>query len=87
MFDVQSGLLLLVSLVLFAVKAFALVDCITRSEDRFRVVDTLPKRTWLILLGLAVVAHAVMWNPLSLLNLAGVLAAFVYLAQLRGSSS
>jgi hypothetical protein len=84
-FEVQSSLMLLLSLVLFAVKAFALVDCVLRDAGRFSVADSLPKNTWLVILGLAVVAHAVFWAPLSLLNLAGTVAALVYLAQLRGS--
>jgi hypothetical protein len=44
------------------------------------------KNGWLVILGLSVVAHIVTFdNPLRLLNLAGTLAAFVYLAQVRGS--
>lgn len=85
MFEVQSSLMLLLSLVLFVVKAFALVDCVLRDAGRFAVADSLPKNTWLVILGLAVAAHAVFWAPLSLLNLAGTVAALVYLAQLRGS--
>lgn len=85
MFEIESGLMLVLSLALFAVKAFALVDCLTRSADRFAVADTLPKNTWLVILGLTLLAHLVLWSPLSLLNLVGTVAALVYLAQLRGS--
>lgn len=85
MFEAQANLMLLLSVVLFAVKAFALVDCVLRDTGRFAVADSLPKNTWLVILGLTVLAHAVFWNPLSLLNLAGTVAALVYLAQLRGS--
>jgi hypothetical protein len=84
-FGIESGLMLVLSLVLFGVKAFALVDCLTRDAGRFAVADTLPKNTWLIILGLTLLAHLVLWNPLSLLNLVGTVAALVYLAQLRGS--
>ncbi|WP_311209541.1 MULTISPECIES: DUF2516 family protein [unclassified Aeromicrobium] len=85
MFEVESGLMLVLSLALFAVKAFALVDCLTRAPARFAVADTLPKSSWLVILGLTLAAHLVLWSPLSLLNLVGTVAALVYLAQLRGS--
>lgn len=85
MFEAQANLMLLLSLALFAVKAFALVDCVLRDAGRFAVADTLPKTTWLVVLGLTALAHAVFWSPLSLLNLIGTVAALVYLAQLRGS--
>jgi hypothetical protein len=83
---VQGGISLLLTVALLAVKAFALIDCIGRSESSFAAHDTLPKRTWLILLVLALVAHLVFPSPLSLFNLIGTVAALVYLAQLRGSS-
>ena len=86
MFELQSGLALVLSLVLFAVKGFALVDCLGRPAPRFDYADTLPKRSWLIILGVALAAHLIAWYPLSLFNLIGTVAALVYLAQVRGSS-
>lgn len=86
MFDVQIGLTLVLSVALFAAKGFALADCLTRNAGQFSQLDTLPKRSWLILLGLALVGHAFQWEPLGLLNLLGTVAALVYLAQVRGSS-
>lgn len=85
LFAVQNNIMLLLTIILFAVKAFALVDCITRESARFQVIDTWPKQTWLIVLGLSLAAHVVFWGPLDLLNLAGTVAALVYLAQVRGS--
>lgn len=85
LFAAQSGILLILSIGLFIVKAIALIDCVTRQEGQFHLHDTLPKRSWLILLGLALAVNLVSWNPLSLLNLAGTVAALVYLAQVRGS--
>ncbi len=86
LFTVQNSILLILSLGMFVVKAVAMVDCITRDESQFYAHDTLPKRSWLILLGLALLAHVLFWEPLGLLNLAGSVAALVYLAQMRGSS-
>jgi hypothetical protein len=85
-FELQAYLGLALSLLLFAVKVFALVDCVARSPQSVQAASQVAKNGWLVILGLSVVAHMVTWdNPLRLLNLAGTLAAFVYLAQVRGS--
>lgn len=83
LFGVQNGILLVISIVLFIVKCVAMVDCVTRSKSDIASAGTLEKKAWLIILGLSLAAHAVFWGPLSLLNLAGTVAAFVYLAQVR----
>lgn len=85
MFEVQSSLSLVLSLILFGVKIAALVDCVSRDNAKFLQVGTMPRRSWLIILVLTVAVHALTWNPLSLLNLVGTVAALVYLALLRGS--
>ena len=85
MFEFQGGLMFVLSVVLFAAKGFALVDCVSRRPEQLESLDTLPKRTWLIILAVSVVAHLVFWYPLSILNLIGTVAALVYLAQVRGS--
>jgi hypothetical protein len=85
LFAVQNSIMLLISLALFIVKCVALFDCVTRPESRFQAIDTMPKQTWLILLGLGFLAHLLFWGPLGLLNLAGTVAALVYLAQVKGS--
>ncbi|GAA3516594.1 hypothetical protein GCM10022234_09770 [Aeromicrobium panaciterrae] len=88
LFAVQNGLSLIIGVVLFAAKAFALVDCVGRPVAQFTYIETLPKRSWLIILVLAVLGHVVDgFNPLGLLSLLGTVAAFVYLAQVRGSDS
>lgn len=86
MFEVQSSISLVLSLVLFAVKVGALVDCVARDNSKFLQVGTMPRRNWLIILGVTVAYHAIDWNPLAILNLIGIVAALVYLALLRGSS-
>jgi len=87
MFEIQNGLMFIISIALFAAKGFALVDCVARPSAKFTYIETLPKQTWLVILGLAVLAHLVWWNPLDLLNLAGTVGALVYLAQVRGADS
>jgi hypothetical protein len=87
-FAVQNGLSLIIGIALFAAKAFALVDCVGRPAAQFAYIETLPKRSWLIILVLAVGGHIVdRFSPLGLLSLVGTVAAFVYLAQVRGSDS
>jgi hypothetical protein len=85
MFEVQGGLTVVLMIALFAVKGFALADCVVRRSSQFEHLETLPKQTWLIILGLAVAANLVIWSPLGILNLVGTVAALVYLAQVRGS--
>ena len=87
MFEIQNGLMFVLSLALFAAKGFALVDCVARPSAQFTYIETLPKQTWLVILVLAVLAHLVWWSPLDLLNLVGTVGALVYLAQVRGSDS
>jgi hypothetical protein len=84
--EIQGLLSLVLSVVLFGVKAFALIDCIVRKPHDFIDATQVSKNGWLVILGLAVVAHLVSFGPLGLLNLLGTVAALVYLAQLRGRS-
>ena len=85
--SLQMTIALALTIVLFVVKAFALGDCFARNGRDFDGAGTLSKNAWLLILGIAIAAHLVWWYPLSLLNLAGTVAALVYLAQVRGSSS
>ena len=75
--------MLALSLVLFVVKAFALIDAVSRPTEAFVAADKQTKKLWLLILGLSVAAHALGWGPLGLLNLAGTVAALVYLADAR----
>ncbi|AXT86055.1 hypothetical protein C6I20_13245 [Aeromicrobium sp. A1-2] len=86
MFEIQSNVMIILSIALFAAKGFALVDSVARPSAQFTYIETLPKQTWIIILVLAVLAHLLWWAPLGLLNLLGTVAALVYLAQVRGSS-
>ena len=83
MLEIQGLLSLVLSVALFGIKIFALVDCVARKAGDFVDATQVSKNGWLVILGLTVAAHVVAWNPLSLLNLLGTVAALVYLAQLR----
>lgn len=83
LFDVRSGIELLLSLGLFAVKAFAFVDALSRPPAAFIAADKQTKMFWVLVLGLFLVAHMLFWRPIGIINLVGTVAAFVYLADAR----
>ncbi|KAA1425551.1 DUF2516 family protein [Mumia zhuanghuii] len=64
-------------------KAFAMIDAVSRTPQAFVAADKQTKPFWLIVLGLSLVANLLIWYPLSILNLAGIVAALVYLADAR----
>ena len=82
-FALQSTLLTVLTLVVFALQAWAFVDASVRRPDAYLAADKLTKPAWMIILGIAVVAHMLIWNPFSFLNLAGAVAAIVYLVDAR----
>lgn len=82
-FDFESGVLGLLYLVLAVVKAWALIDAVARPTQAFTAVDKLTKPAWLWILGLGLVAHIVFASPIGLLSIAGTIAAFVYLLDVR----
>lgn len=84
-FVVPNLVMLVLSLVTFVVQAFALVDATRHRPEAFPAVDRGTKTGWLIGLTLGVVAHVLIWNPISLLNLLGIVAAIVYLVDVRPS--
>lgn len=82
-FAIQSGFMTLVTLVLFALQAWAFIDAVSRRPDAFMAADKLTKPGWLIILGIALAAHLLIWNPVSFLNLIGAVAAIVYVVDVR----
>lgn len=82
-FDFESGVLGVLFLVLGFVKAWAFVDAVARPTPAFTAADKLTKPAWLWILGLGLVAHVVFASPIGLLSIAGTIAAFVYLLDVR----
>jgi hypothetical protein len=80
-FQFESTVMGWVALALLVVKLWALVDATLRPSAAFPAVDKLTKAAWLWILGLAFVADVVL--PNMLLLLAGTIAAFVYLLDVR----
>ena len=72
-----------VSLGMFVAQAVAFIDALTHPKEAYLAGDKLTKQAWCIILGLALVAHMLIWSPLSLFNLVGIVAAIVYLVDVR----
>jgi hypothetical protein len=82
-FQVAGGVMALVSLAMLVAQVWAFVDALSQRKEAFVAADKLTKPAWLVILGLALGAHLLFWNPLSLLNLLGIIAALVYLVDVR----
>ena len=83
MFEIQNFILLAASLALFAVEGWAFVDALTHRADAFVAADKQTKTMWMVILGVALAAHMLIWHPIHLLNMAGAIASLVYLAEVR----
>jgi hypothetical protein len=82
-FSFESGVMVLLYLGLAVVKGWALIDAVMRPAQVFPAADKLTKTAWLWILGLSLVAHIVFSQPIGLLSIAGTIAAFVYLLDVR----
>lgn len=80
-YQFEQSLMGWVALALLLVKLFALVDATFRPGAAFPAADKLTKTAWLWILGLAFVADVVI--PSMFLMLAGTVAAFVYILDVR----
>jgi hypothetical protein len=83
LFGIQSGLMAAVTLVMFALQAWAFIDAVSHRAEAYVAGGKLTKPAWLIILGLALVAHMLIWHPFSFLNLIGTVAAIVYIVDVR----
>jgi len=82
-FQIQNAFLTIFTLFVFVLQAWAFVDAVSHRPEAFVAADKLTKPAWLIILGLALAAHLLIWNPFSLLNLAGAVAGIVYIVDAR----
>jgi hypothetical protein len=84
LFQIQSLFLLVITLLVFVLQAWAFVDAVSHKPEAFVAADKLTKPVWLIILGLALGAHMLFWqNPIGFLNLIGTVAAIVYIVDAR----
>jgi hypothetical protein len=80
---VQEYVLAAGAIALFVVEAWALVDAVSRRPQEFEAAGKQTKTMWLVILGVALAAHLLIWHPISLLNMAGAVASIVYLVDVR----
>ena len=83
MFDVQGVILTAATLVVFVIQAWAFVDAISHRPDAFVAADKMTKKAWLVILGVALTAHMLIWSPINLINIIGTVAALVYMVDAR----
>ena len=82
--SVQGFVLLLLGIGSLILTGFAFFDVLRRKASLFPHVGKLTKPVWLAILGVAFLVAIVSLNyPIGLLNVVGVVAAGVYLADLR----
>lgn len=80
----QGMVLLVLGVAAFALELFALVDVLRRRPDAFRAAGKRTKNFWLIINAVAAaLGFVVVLNPLSIFGLIAVVAAAVYLADVR----
>ncbi|MGH8826459.1 MAG: DUF2516 family protein [Jiangellaceae bacterium] len=83
-FGVTQNLVLWgLTLASFGLKGYAFVDAVRVRSDAFSAAGKLTKNLWLIFLGVALAVNVVLLYPLNFINLLGVVAAAVYLVDVR----
>lgn len=84
LFTLQATLATVLGVALLATTVFAFVDALRHREDAYRAADKMTKGRWLLITGLAAAfGLLVLRNPLSLFGIIAIVAAGVYLADVR----
>ncbi len=80
----QAMILLVLGIAAFAAELFALVDVLRRRPDAFRAAGKRTKNFWLVINAVAAaLGFVLLINPLSIFGLIAVVAAAVYLTDVR----
>jgi hypothetical protein len=80
--ELSAWIMLALWVVLLAAKAFALVEVLRHNANLFPAAGKQTKQLWLIFTALGLVFH-LLTDPISLLNIAGTIAAIVFLVDVR----
>ena len=80
---IQNYILLAAAFALFAVEAWAFVDAISHKPEAYPAAGKQNKTMWLVILGIALAAHMLIWHPIHILNMVGAVASIVYLVDVR----
>ena len=86
-FQAQAMVLLVIDLALLVVKLWAFISSLTYSAEAYNAANKLTKPAWTIILGIGVAVQLIVGGALGILNLAFIVAAFVYLADVRPALS
>ena len=78
--QLQSWIVLALSVVALGVEAYAVVDCVRRRPDAFVAAGKRTKQFWLLVTGVAVLFGFVALGGVGFLAIVAVIAAGVYLA-------
>ncbi len=81
--NVQSWIVLALSVAALGVEVFALVDCVRRRSDAFTAAGKRTKNFWLLVTGIATLLGVVALGGLGLLAIIAIVAAGVYLADVK----
>lgn len=80
----QGLVLLVLGLIALGLQAFALVDAVRQRADAFTAAGKLTKKLWLGILAVSTaLGFVLVLSPLSIFNVLAVVAAGVYLADVR----
>lgn len=83
-FAIQGWFSLIALVVMLGVKGFAFVNALSFSEEAYRAAGKQTKTGWSIGLGVGLAAQIIlMSSPLNIIHLAFLIAALVYLADVR----
>jgi len=81
--QLQSWIVLALSVVALGVEAYAVVDCVRRRPDAFVAAGKRTKQFWLLVTGVAVLFGFVALGGVGFLAIVAVIAAGVYLADVK----
>lgn len=82
--SLQQLILLILGLLAFALQIYALVDAARQRPDAFVAAGKQTKQLWLIFLGVATaIGFVSIFGPLNIFNLIAVVAAAVYVTDVR----
>jgi len=81
-FGLNNALLSALSLAIVVMQGWALIDCVIRPTKAFEAAGKLTKPAWLAITAIALVV-GLLFGPLGILGLAGIVASIVYLVDVR----
>ncbi|MBE7371371.1 DUF2516 family protein [Dermacoccus barathri] len=84
LFELQMGAMLILSVILLGVEVWAFVEALRGRADLFQAHGKLTKPAWVAITGVAaLLGFTSLGRPVSLLGIIGVVAAGVFLADVR----